>query len=136
MKTINLKELYPYYTQDSFIEVSDEIADLFIEFRREEVARQVYEFRHKAYYSLEYNRDLKRGIGFTPEQILEQREFTRNLYYALNDLSDVQAHRIYLHFFYNMSVTEIAVKERVKQSAVSQSILCGIKNLKNIVNKL
>ena len=29
MKVINLRDIYPHYTQDCFIEVTDEVADLF-----------------------------------------------------------------------------------------------------------
>ena len=32
MKVINLRDIYPHYTQDCFIEVTDEVADLFSEF--------------------------------------------------------------------------------------------------------
>ena len=29
MKVINLRDIYPHYTQDCFVEVTDEVADLF-----------------------------------------------------------------------------------------------------------
>ena len=32
MKVINLRDIYPHYTQDCFVEVTDEVADLFSEF--------------------------------------------------------------------------------------------------------
>lgn len=34
MTTINLRELYPWYTEDAFIEVSDEVAAFLEEDRR------------------------------------------------------------------------------------------------------
>ena len=36
MKAINLKDYYPYYTQDMYIEVSDELAQLLEHFERKE----------------------------------------------------------------------------------------------------
>ena len=37
MKTINLRDIYPHYTQDCFVEVTDEVADLFSEFDRKDM---------------------------------------------------------------------------------------------------
>jgi len=36
MKTINLKDYYTYYTQDTFVEVTDELLAVFEEFVRAE----------------------------------------------------------------------------------------------------
>ena len=38
MKTINLKNYYPCYTQDTFVEVPDELLVIFEEFAKAEVA--------------------------------------------------------------------------------------------------
>lgn len=54
MSTINLKEHYPTtYTEDFFVEVSEEIHQLFIDFKHQEDAflRQVS--RYHAYHSLD-----------------------------------------------------------------------------------
>ena len=55
MKVINLRDIYPHYTQDCFVEVTDEVADLFSEFDRKEAAYRLRTYRHKAYYSLDRN---------------------------------------------------------------------------------
>lgn len=34
MKVINFRDIYPHYTQDCFVEVTDEVVDLFSEFDR------------------------------------------------------------------------------------------------------
>lgn len=50
---INLRDFYPYYTCDAFVEVSDEIGAVLLESKREEknyIDRLGY---HKAYYSLD-----------------------------------------------------------------------------------
>ena len=49
MKVINLRDIYPHYTQDCFVEVTDEVADLFSEFDHKEAAYRLRTYRHKAY---------------------------------------------------------------------------------------
>ena len=48
--SINLRDFYPYYTADSFIEVPDEVAEAMAEFDRKEAAYRLRTCRHKAYY--------------------------------------------------------------------------------------
>ena len=61
MTTINLKDFYYWYTQDQFIEVSDEVAEVFVSDTRHEMAYQRRLSRHKAQYSLDCNDVI--GIG-------------------------------------------------------------------------
>lgn len=75
MTTINLKDFYYWYTQDQFIEVSDEIAEVFVADARHEMAYQRRLSRHKAQYSL----DCDDGIEYsaclhepTPQELLER----------------------------------------------------------------
>ena len=52
MKIINLRDYYPFYTQDTLLEVSDEVAQAMAEAERLErnyISRMYY---HKAQYSL------------------------------------------------------------------------------------
>ena len=46
MTTINLKDFYYWYTQDQFIEVSDEVAEVFVSDARHEMAYQRRLYRH------------------------------------------------------------------------------------------
>ena len=50
MATINLKDFYYWYTQDQFIEVSDEVDEVFLADTRHEMAYQRRLSRHKAQY--------------------------------------------------------------------------------------
>lgn len=59
MAIINLRDYYPFYTSDCFMEVSEEVAEMFKEFDRKEAAYRLRTYRHKAYYSLD------RVIGMT-----------------------------------------------------------------------
>ena len=77
MTTINLKDFYYWYTQDQFIEVSDEVAEVFKADARYEMAYQRRLSRHKAQYSL----DCDDGIEYsaclhepTPQELLERME--------------------------------------------------------------
>ena len=60
MVRINLRDYYPFYKSDFFVEVTNEILELFKQLNRKEHAdferRRVY----KAYYSLDADEVLKR----------------------------------------------------------------------------
>ena len=50
MKKINLRDYYPYYTQDMIVEVPDEVADILREYKLAEAAYFLRTYRHKAYW--------------------------------------------------------------------------------------
>ena len=53
MTTINLKDFYPWYTQDEYMEVSDEVAEELRANKRYEAAYRRRVTRNKAQYSLD-----------------------------------------------------------------------------------
>ena len=53
MTTINLKDFYPWYTHDEYIEVSDEVAEELIASKRREAAHAERVRYNKAFYSLD-----------------------------------------------------------------------------------
>ena len=55
MKKINLRDYYPFYTTDTIVEVPDEVADLLHEYKLNEAAYILRTYRHKAYFSLDYD---------------------------------------------------------------------------------
>lgn len=76
MKEINLRDYYPFYTQDMIVEVPDEVADLLREYKLAEAAYILRTYRHKAYFSLDYDTSVERDalvIVLTPAEILEQQ---------------------------------------------------------------
>ena len=94
MTTINLKDLYYWYTQDQLIEVSDEVAEVFKADARYEMAYQRRLSRHKAQYSL----DCDDGIEYSaclhepsPEELVLRAERFFYLWNALNTLPDTLA---------------------------------------------
>ena len=81
MKIINLRDIYPHYTQDCFVEVTDEVADLFSEFDHKEAAYRLRTYRHKAYYSLDRNDGIEHEalfVALSPHELYERKGLCRN----------------------------------------------------------
>lgn len=77
MKEINLRDYYPFYTSDVIVEVPDEVADLLRESKLAEAAYILRTYRHKAYFSLDYDVNVERDalvIVLSPLDIMERRE--------------------------------------------------------------
>lgn len=140
MTTINLRDYYPFYTSDCFIEVSEEIAAMLREADRKEAAYRLRTYRHKAYYSLDRGDGIEHEAIFfalSPHEIYERKISMQELHAAMSSLPDKQAKRIYAHFILGMSVTDIARAEGVAKSRVSDSIRRGLRNMEKILrNKL
>ena len=138
MKKINLRDYYPLYTQDTIIEVPDEVADLLREYKLAEAAYFLRTYRHKAYFSLDYDVNVERDVlNAQPSilEILEQRYMTELLYKGLASLSEKQRQRIYAHYFLGMSKTEIARAERSSVNPVKDSIRRGLRSLEKFFEK-
>lgn len=138
MTTINLREFYPWYIEDQFIEVSDAVAEELRASRRAEAAHQRQLVRNKAQYSL----DCDDGIEYsacvhepTPEELLEHMELFYRLWNALNSLPKTQGRRVDAHIILGMSYREIARAEGVDKSAVRRSVLSGIVQMKKYLRK-
>ena len=121
MKEINLREFYPFYTQDTIVEVPDEVAALLHELKLAEAASFLRTYRHKAYFSLDY---------------LEQKEENDRLYQAIASLPEKQRNRITSHFLLGMSISEIAKSEGSGASSVHEGIQRGLRRLKKILKKM
>ena len=65
MVRINLRDFYPYSQEDTYIEVSDEIAQMMLAFERAEASYERKVRRYKAYYSLDQKSGIERSILFT-----------------------------------------------------------------------
>ena len=132
---INLRDFYPWYTHDEFIEVSDEVAAELIADKRYERAYRRRMYYNKAHYSL----DVANGIeamapvchNDIPEVIFAMKERHCKLCQALNSLSEIQGRRIEAHYLLGMSRKEIARAEGVSESSVRLSdisLLCSLKS--------
>ena len=124
MKEINLRDYYPFYTQDAIVEVPDEVAALLYELKLAEAASFLRTYRHKAYFSLDYDTNVERDalvVVLTPADILEQKEENDRLYQAIAS---------------GMSISEIAKSEGSGASSVHEGIQRGLRRLKKILKKM
>lgn len=139
MKRINLREYYPFYKSDFFVEVADEIALYLKRFDLDDNAYRLCTYRHKAYYSLDRNDGIEHDIIFlslSPEEIYERKVTNQELYAAINNLPDKQAKRIYAHYFLGMSKAAIAKAERVNERAIRKSIERGLQRMERFLKNL
>lgn len=138
MKRINLRDLYPFYKSDIFVEVPDEVAELFKQINRKEHADFERRRVHKAYYSLNAEDGIEKDVVLlvlSPEEIYERKLSSQELYAAINSLPDKQAKRVYAHFFLDMSKSQIARIEGVNKSQISRSIDKALKNIEKFLKK-
>ena len=139
MKKINLRDYYPFYTTDTIVEVPDEVADLLHEYKLNEAAYILRTYRHKAYFSLDYDANVERDalvIVLTPADILERKEENARLYQALASLPEKQRNRIYAHYFLGMSKSDIAKAEGTHKSRITRSINAGLRSLEKFLEEL
>ena len=133
MTTINLRDFYPWYIQDQFIDVSDEVAAELQAGKLYEAAYQRRITRNKAQYSL----DCDDGIEYsaclsepTPPELLERKERFYHLWNALNSLPETQGRRVDSCVILEKSVKEIAVAEGVSAKCVAIAIQRGLEAMK------
>lgn len=111
MKKINLRDYYPFYKSDLFVEVTDEIAELFKQFNRKEHADFERRRVHKAYYSLDADDGIEKDIVLlvlSPDEIYERKLSNQELYAAINSLPEKQAKRIYAYFFLGICIYAVS----------------------------
>ena len=133
MTIINLRDFYYWYTQDEYMEVSDDVAEALRASVRYEAAYTERVRYNKAYYSL----DADDGIEYsaclhepTPDEVLELKERFCRLWNALNSLPEIQGRRIDAHIILGKSIKEIAEAEGVHEESVRQSIKRGLERMK------
>ncbi|MEY8313178.1 sigma-70 family RNA polymerase sigma factor [Oscillospiraceae bacterium 42-9] len=139
MKKINLRDYYPFYTKDNIVEVPDEVADLLREYKLSEAAYFLRTYRHKAYFSLDYDKNVERDalvVVLAPEDILIQEEEHGRLYRAITLLPEKQRNRICSHYLLGMSLSEIAKSEHSAVSSVHEGIQRGLRRLKKILEEI
>ena len=139
MAIINLRDYYPFYTQDTLLEVPDEVANAMTEYERLERNYMRRMFYNKAQYSLDADDGIEASVierhNLSPEAVLDLMEQHCRMCRALNELPDIQGRRVEAHYLIGKSQKEIARTEGVSEIAVHKSIKKGLgrmrKNLKN-----
>ena len=138
MVKINLRDYYPCYQYDCFVEVPEEVAEAMQEFDRMEYAYQRRLYRNKAQYSLDRGDGIEQEILFvslSPWEIYERKVTYAQLHAAITSLPDKQAKRIYAHFFLEMSNTAIAEVEGITEASARDSIKRGLGNIEKYLKK-
>lgn len=136
MTTINLRNYYPHYTQDQLIEVLDEVAAFFSEFEHKEAAYRLRTYRHKAYFSLDCDDGIEHEavfVALSPWEHYERKVTAQELRAALASLPEIQARRIYAHYFLGISKTDIAKAEKVNEKGVRLAIERGLRNMEKFL---
>ena len=139
MERINLRDYYPFYEYDFFIDVPDKLAELLKLLKRKDHADHEYRRVYRAYYSLDADDGIERDailLVLSPEEIYERKLSRQELYAAVNNLPEKQAKRIYAHFFLGLSKAEIAKIECVDHSSVRESIERGLKRMEKFLKNL
>ena len=130
MATINLHKYYPFYSQDTFLEVSDEVAQAMAEAERLERNYLRRMFYNKAQYSLDAEDEIEATAiechALSPESVLDLMERHCRLCRALNSLPEIQGRRVEAHYLMGQSQKEIAEAEGVVKSSVNESIKKGL----------
>lgn len=138
MTTINLKDFYPWYTHDEYIEVSDEVAEELRASRRREAAYAERVRYNKAFYSLDCDDGIEYSVCLhepTPQELLERVDLFVRLWNALNSLPEIQGRRVDAHLILGKSYRQIAREEGVDKSAVRCSVKCGIERMKKYLQE-
>jgi len=139
MKKINLRDLYPFFKTDVWVDVDEEVAHEIRRFELEESAYRLRTYRHRAYYSLDRNDGIEQYILFlsiSPEEYYERKLSQQQLYKALCQLPVKSARRIYAHYFLGMSKVAIARAEHVDERAIRKSIQRGLKQLEYLLKNM
>ena len=120
MAIINLRDYYPFYTSDCFMEVSEEVAEMFKEFDRKEAAYRLRTYRHKAYYSLDRDDGLEHEavfVALSPHELYERKVTMQELHAAITSLPDKQAKRIYAALLRPTRISKPSLDVKRRKSA-------------------
>jgi len=135
--TINLREFYPFYTHDEFVEVSEEVAAEMMADKRYERTHERNVRRHKI-YSLDADDGIEAIASAmscqsnNPEAIFSVMDTHCRICHALNILPELQGRRVEARYIFGKSVQEIAKSEGVSESSIKESLERGLKTMRKI----
>jgi RNA polymerase sigma-70 factor (ECF subfamily) len=139
MATINLREFYPWYTQDEFVEVPDVIAAELLADRRYHRTHE-RRMRYNKTYLMDADTEAEASALVystdSPEAIFQMKEWHCRLCRALNSLPEIQGRRIEAHYILGMSQKDIAAAEGVSVEAVSKAIGKGLDSMKKYLRNM
>lgn len=139
MAKINMRDYYPFYQDDEYVEVSDELAAEMAQWERTERSQKRKKYRYRANYSLDWGDEIGRHVIFravAPDEYYEKCVTSEQLYAAMNALPEKQRHRIYAYYILKISQSEIARIDGVDHRTVNISIQRGLRNLERYLKKI
>jgi len=132
-RIINLRDYYPWYIQNEYIEVSDGVAAELLADKRYQKTHQRIVRRHKVHsIDADDGTMTAASVHFTnnPETLFEMMGQHCRLCQALNSLPEIQGRRIEAHYLLDKSQQEIADAEGVTKGSVCISIKRGLAAMK------
>ena len=133
MAIINLRDFYYWYTQDEFVEVSDEMAAELFAARNSDKAH-ARRMRRNDVYSLDRDDGIEASAIIcstdNPEAIFDKMDQHCRLCRALNSLPEIQGKRIEAHYILGKTQRDIARAGGVNERRVRVSISKGLANMK------
>lgn len=132
MAKINLRDYYPFYNTDLFIDIPDEVAVALAEAERLERNYIRRMFWNKAQFSLNADDGIEHEAVFVslpPCEIYERKITLEQLYAAIASLPDKQGKRVYAHYILGISNSEIARAEGVDDRNIRKSINKALKGM-------
>ncbi len=136
MAIINLRDVYPFYHSDLFVEVSHDVAEAMTTAARCESNARRQMYRYKAQYSLNRGDGIEHSslrFAPSPAELYEEKEEIEALYAALAVLPEKQGRRVFAHYILGVSKAELARAEGVAESAIRDSISRGLQTLREIL---
>jgi len=155
MIQINMRKLFPElfpadYEKDFFVSIdipeneaeefkaslTKEIATIYIEDQREENAYKRRIYWHQAHYSLDRGDGIENdAVNATADPFDEyiKKSNKEQIHTAILNLPEKQAKCVYMKYILGFSQVEIAKENNISESAVSQCIERGFKNLEKIL---
>ena len=139
MAKINLRDYYPFYQHDEYVEVSDELAAELSQWERSESTQKRKKYRYHAHYSLDWGDEIGRHVLFrvaAPDEYYEKRVTSEQLYAAMSALPEKQHRRIYAHYILKIPPSEIARLDGVDHRTVNISIQRGLCTLERYLKNI
>ena len=146
MASINLRELYPEYDLDCFVDVEDDdaeafiaamtkkFADVYVEFQRAENAFQRQKYYHNAHYSLNIGDGIESDALYhspSPEELFFDKYTRGQLGEVIATLPPLQWRRVKAYFNQGMTYQAIADDEGVDERAIRASVKRALLTMKN-----
>lgn len=139
MTRINLREFYPWYLADEFIDISDEVAAELRADKLYEAAHRRRIVRNKAQYSLNCDDGIEYAAclrELSPQEVLDRKERFFHLWNALNSLPETQGRRVDAYLILGKTYREIALEEGIDKSTVRESVRAGMESMKKYLKKV